>query len=252
MVIAECLLIKNENRYLAEHFEKNCSAGISRFYIYDNISDTPVEDYVRQHLPEFAPKCVFVRFPSGKKLQLEAYAHFVKHYGHEADWCSFTDTDEIYEGDLRALCGKCGNYAAIRIVETAHGCNGHVYDSPLGMCERFAPHIVPQIRYYKMIAQPRYIRQQQPHRTLTVPGAPPVYDITDSDGVRLHHFIFRSFEEWIQKYRRGSSLPFTGFSLGRFFKFGNAEPTPEHEALMARYGVSADYVMPYIKSRELS
>ena len=47
-MIAECLLIKNENRYLLEHLAYNAAAGIEHFFIYDNLSDTPVAAFLRE------------------------------------------------------------------------------------------------------------------------------------------------------------------------------------------------------------
>ena len=48
-MIAECLLIKNENRYLLEHLAYNAAAGVEHFFIYDNLSDTPVIEFLREN-----------------------------------------------------------------------------------------------------------------------------------------------------------------------------------------------------------
>jgi hypothetical protein len=48
-MIAECLLIKNENRYLLEHLAYNAAAGVDHFFIYDNLSRTPVADFLREN-----------------------------------------------------------------------------------------------------------------------------------------------------------------------------------------------------------
>ena len=40
-MIAEVLLIKDENRYLLEHLAYNAAAGIDHFFIYDNMSRVP-------------------------------------------------------------------------------------------------------------------------------------------------------------------------------------------------------------------
>jgi len=41
-MIAECLLIRDENRYLLEHLTYNAAAGVEHFFIYDNMSRVPV------------------------------------------------------------------------------------------------------------------------------------------------------------------------------------------------------------------
>jgi hypothetical protein len=48
-MIAEVLLIKGENRYLLEHLAYNAAAGVEHFFIYDNLSDTPVADFLREN-----------------------------------------------------------------------------------------------------------------------------------------------------------------------------------------------------------
>ncbi len=249
--ISECLLIKDENRYLGEHITANRKAGISHFYIYDNMSVTPVKDYLAGNHPDLLKYCTIENIESGARLQEECYAQFVGDHGNETEWCSFTDTDEIYYGNLKKLCKECADFAAIKFWEITHGCNGHVRDTEGSLHERFFGHVVPRVEYVKMIARPSKILKQHPHKTELTEGKQYLVFNPKSE-VTLHHYMYRSFEEWIQKYKRGSSMPHVCFRINGFFCHGNAELTPEHEALMARYGVSADYVMPYIKSRKLS
>ena len=53
-MIAEVLLIKNENRYLLEHLAYNAAAGVEHFFIYDNMSSTPVADFLRENARRFS------------------------------------------------------------------------------------------------------------------------------------------------------------------------------------------------------
>ena len=62
-MIAECLLIKNENRYLHEHIINNVRAGIDFFYIYDNNSDEPVKQFLQKNVPKTGETGGFQRLP---------------------------------------------------------------------------------------------------------------------------------------------------------------------------------------------
>lgn len=48
-MIAEVLLIKDENHLLLEHLAYNAAAGIDHFFIYDNLSETPVAEFLREN-----------------------------------------------------------------------------------------------------------------------------------------------------------------------------------------------------------
>lgn len=48
-MIAECLLIRDENHLLLEHLAYNAAAGVEHFFIYDNLSDTPVIEFLREN-----------------------------------------------------------------------------------------------------------------------------------------------------------------------------------------------------------
>jgi hypothetical protein len=56
-MIAEVLLIKDENRYLLEHLAYNAAAGVEHFFIYDNMSSTPVADFLRENARDFLNIC---------------------------------------------------------------------------------------------------------------------------------------------------------------------------------------------------
>lgn len=88
-MIAEVLLIKDENRYLLEHLAYNAAAGIDHFFIYDNMSRVPVADFLRENAREFLNICTVARYQGRGNTQIIKNAvycrrHFlllhVKHY----------------------------------------------------------------------------------------------------------------------------------------------------------------------------
>ena len=53
-MIAECLLIRDENHLLLEHLVCNAVAGVEHFFIYDNMSRVPVVDFLRETPANFS------------------------------------------------------------------------------------------------------------------------------------------------------------------------------------------------------
>jgi len=103
--LSECLIIKNENQYLLEHIRDNVQAGIEHFYIYDNLSDKPVEEFLKENSSDLLNICTIEIFQEdNKEMQEHCYAKFLNDHRNDTQWVTFTDTDEIYEGDLLSLC----------------------------------------------------------------------------------------------------------------------------------------------------
>ena len=101
MMIVECLLIKNENQYLCEHIRNNMLAGVDFFFIYDNMSDVPVVDFLTSTDAALLNYCSIERYNScGRVLQLDCYNDFISKHATSDDYVAFVDTDELFEGDL--------------------------------------------------------------------------------------------------------------------------------------------------------
>ena len=241
--LSECLIIKNENRYLPEHLRYGLQAGIEHFFIYDNLSEEPVIDYLKQYAPELLDVCTIERYDKVAdapriNIQVDCYRIFCHNHGHETKWCTFTDVDELYTGSLRKACEEAENegYKSLCIKQTVYGANGRAYETDGGLFERFGD---DPIKYdmVKVCIQTEWIAIQLAHHTVFYTNDPMNVKriASDNDIVRLHHFMFRSFEEYVKKKLRGSMQYSLRYSLSYFYTF-NKIPIEDKNAILNKYG----------------
>jgi hypothetical protein len=256
--LSECLIIKNENQYLLEHLEKNYQGGIEFFYIYDNESEQPVEEYLKNNAPIWLDRCKIEIFPRTERIQVDCYSKFLKDHRDDTVWCAFFDTDEIIEGDLKKFCKEHENYLSLDIYQIMHGSNGVIYaDYTKTMTEQFKDHVLRQRHMIKCVSQVKYIMQQINHHTFldldvvrnSNPEIPKEYwekkfkaeDIKDI--VQLHHYFQKSFEEWCIKLKRGritSQKESSGWSLELYF-IENEVPEKDLNFLLEKYDLTMDF-----------
>ena len=153
-MIAECLLIRDENHLLLEHLAYNAAAGVEHFFIYDNMSETPVADFLRENARDFLNICTVARYQGRGNLQIDCYADYLQEHRH-VDWTLFCDTDEIFVGNIRDAVADFGSdYNCLSFSPILHGCNGKIYDDGGGMFERFGNDVAdPAHHWYKFVAR---------------------------------------------------------------------------------------------------
>lgn len=206
--LVECLVIKNENQYLYEHITDNMKAGIEHFYIYDDGSDSPVEEYLKNNYPELTQYCTFNNVnekywnPEFER-QTNVYSDFLRTYGPETKWCAFTDTDEIWEGDVPEFLKKNEDKPGFIFEGLVHGANGHVWENGKSMKENYYDHIVTRWSYKKLIVQPELVERQQAHVVVFKDHSQEAVYLPECD-ITLHHYFYRSLEEFVKKVFRGS------------------------------------------------
>lgn len=250
--LSECLIIKDENRYLAEHLEENVRAGIEHFYIYDNGSSDPVSAFIAENIPGMVGKCTVELFPTTKYTQTDCYSHFLSQHRRDTRWCAFIDTDEQFEGDLGMFCREHEDILALSFVQTMHGANGQAYaDFSRTLKERFRPHVLRRQFMCKCVAQVECIQRQYPHHTDMRDECRHIpkdrwlkFVKRDEPSCGLHHYYYRSFEEWLQKINRGNVLSFLGDRVSKFF-VENSIPDGDRDALLEEYGLSLEDRMRY-------
>ncbi len=242
--LSNCLLIRNENHILLQNLKYNSEAGIEHFYIMDNNSDVPVEDYLKQHAPGLLNKCTIERVTENHKrgtiLQDEVYQYCLHKYGHETRWLSFTDTDEIFKGDLKKLCdnAESNNKYCVRFLELCHGGNGHIvqpnYESQ-DLFDLYGNNIVGGVIMFKNIVRTQYAFKPGPHRVML--WAPNVLTLDTTAEVKLHHFMFKSFEEYVKKVIKGCvSGRVCSYNIGEWLKYNKIEKlTPEMNEILQKY-----------------
>lgn len=255
-MIAEVLLIKDENRYLLEHLTYNAAAGVEHFFIYDNMSRTPVADFLRENARDFLNICTVARYQGRGNTQIDCYADYVKEHRH-VDWTLFCDADEIFVGNIRDAVAEFGGvYNCLSFSPILHGCNGKIFDDGGGMFERFSGDIIdPAHHWYKFVARTADImRIANPHCNVMKDKRLKYLTAANYPQCKLHHFRYRSFEEFIVKMQRGSCLSeYKPHKMSEFFANNKTlMPTdPEVVALMQKHGVNLETVQKYFDvSRE--
>ena len=198
---AICLLIKDENKYLPEWVKWHLGVGVNHFYIYDNGSSVPVKDSIST---EFDPALfTFIDWSgSHEHTQIDAYNHFLRHFGAVNKWVAFIDTDEFIHGNLLDL-SRYELYPYICVRWKLFDADGQVEYSPEDVQKRFLHESKHPIGIdHKAIVQPSRVNGMMVHDAV-VDGYTPVY----AEDIIIHHYYTRSLEEWKEKITRGTCAP---------------------------------------------
>ena len=249
-MIAECLLIRDENHLLLEHLICNAIAGVEHFFIYDNMSSVPVADFLRENAREFLNICTVTRYQGRDNLQLDCYNDYVKQH-REIDWTIFCDTDECFTGNIRDAVAEFGSdYNCLSFSPILHGCNGHLQRPSGGtMQELYGGDILSRAHHwYKVCAKTADITEERVHNN-TMKNKRMIYLTADTyPQCVLQHYRFRSFEDYIIKMQRGTSIVENRWhTINEFFALHkNIRPdNPEIISLMQRYGVDVNFEQIY-------
>lgn len=249
-MIAECLLIRDENHLLLEHLICNAIAGVEHFFIYDNMSRVPVIEFLHENAREFLNICTVARYQGRDNLQLNCYNDYVNQH-REIDWTIFCDTDECFTGNIRDAVAEFGSdYNCLSFSPILHGCNGHLQRPSGGtMQELYGGDILNRTHHwYKVCAKTADITVERVHNN-TMINKRMVYLTADTyPQCVLHHYRFRSFEDYIVKMQRGTCLAESWrHSIKDFFELHkNIRPdNPEIISLMQRYGVDVNFEQIY-------
>lgn len=244
MMIVECLLIKDENQYLCEHIRNNMLAGVDFFFIYDNMSDVPVVDFLTSTDAALLNYCSIERYNScGRVLQLDCYNDFISKHAASDDYVAFVDTDELFEGDLKAAISLyCNNKrSSIRFESVLHGCAGRVLDDGSNtLAARFRNDILRMRDWTKTISRISTIKQIAVHNAyLKFPYTQITLNYTNCNIAHLHHYRFRSFEEYVKKILRGGCDSRTSLNIKSFFDYNTSISTTQEDVIkvMSRYNV---------------
>lgn len=243
--ITECLVIKNENQYLFEHITDNMRAGIDHFYIYDDNSDIPVEEYLKNNYPDLLQYCTITLvnedgWDPNFERQTNVYSNYLKDYGSETLWCAFTDTDEIWEGDLKKFLKNNEENPGFCFEGLIHGANGHAWENGKSMKENFYDHVITRWSYKKLIVKTELVERQQAHVTYFKDNSLKAVYIPECDlacNITLHHYFFRSLEEFVKKIFRGSVNEKLIIQMWMFFIDNKLDPK-EISEVFKKYNVN--------------
>lgn len=220
-----CLIIRDENEYLKEWLEWHINQGIEHFYIYDHGSKEPVTEFIKNLDNTIQEKITIINW-SGEHndAQPDAYNDCLNHYREESRWIGFIDADEQIEiktgESLPEFLKKYEKYAGIFAIWVTYGANGQIKKTPGLLRQRFT-----QISHSdqwaesagKVIVQPMYMKEMVIHNGKAMLGFHIVnegrkkldnYSLRAENPTRdticINHYYTKSYEEWMNKLRRGS------------------------------------------------
>lgn len=220
--ITACLLIKDEGRYLAEWLAWHVGIGIEHFYIYDNGSTIPVEEFIPE---EYQDMVTVVDFPPPQKeTQVDAYADCIRRFGGETKWMAFLDTDEflrVVDGSpLLEFLADYPEADAVLAKWVVYNANGQMEDTGEPVRERFTqtcefPENMPQC---KSIVRMGRVTTMGAHGPIATECSLWVVNENHErvrrgggelpgEKIVVDHYFTRSYAEWKEKMARGSCCP---------------------------------------------
>ena len=197
-----CAILKDETPYLVEWVEHHLGIGVEHFVLYDNNSVIPakqtLEAYVRKGVVEVID-CPITNTP-----QVKAYSHCLFSMHDRADWIAYIDIDEFIvlkkHRDIHAFLADYDEYAGVCLNWVIYTANGHIEKPEGPVMQNYTeplPYDFPANRHVKSIVQPAGVGiVVSPH----VPGA---FSEFSNEIAQINHYQTKSFEEWLDKVKRG-------------------------------------------------
>ena len=213
-----CLVCKDENDYLAEWLNYHILMGVERFYIYDNDSQFPVRETLKDYVEKGWAVVLDI---SGKGMQLHAYDHCLHTFGAYTFWLGFIDTDEFLVSkqtlDMKELLQEYEAHGGLAVSSLFFGSNEHLTRPAMGQIAAYTRSTHETFQgnlLIKSIVQPRHVLlANSPHDFafkdnvhcvneggLWVDGMKFPYHARK---IQLNHYFCRSQSEIDQKLARG-------------------------------------------------
>lgn len=234
-----CLIIRDENEYLEEWLNWHIKQGVQHFYIYDHGSKYSVKEFMKQLSATVCEKVTVIDFGGKHEFaQHEAYNNCIEKYENESKWIGFIDSDEF----VRIKNGKTvpeflkdyEEYAGVFMVWVIYGANGHKEMQNLPCRRRFltVTHSRSSEDMGKVFIQPKLFSYMMIHNGYPKAG----YTVVDehkeplqeasifkhnstTDYVCVDHYYTKSYEEWLNKIKRGACDPYYSRKYEEFFDY---------------------------------
>jgi len=227
-----CAIAKNEGSYFKEWIEYHQKMGVEKFYIYDNESDDNTKEILKPHIQSGLVDYTY--FP-GQKQQLAAYDHCLDHHRLESHWMAIIDLDEfivpLKDKTIPEFLKRFEEFSVVEINWLIYGSGGARKKKTGKIMERFRKHSLPDHllnRHVKSIVNPRRVFTMIGcHEAARISGHPvdPQGRIIkkhfrdrapQQDVIRINHYAVKSYEEFLQKRKRGRARTLNKRSLNYF------------------------------------
>lgn len=209
--------VRDENEYLKEWLDYHISMGVDHFYIYDNESIAPIYEYLQSIEYEHIDRVTVIPWKTTVYTQQDTCNHWLKTYGEETKWFICMDVDEfvkIKEGQDKTLIEFLNDnsaYSSIKCKWKHFTADGRVEKTDEPVMERFTT----ETDWSDWKQGGKYFAQSNrvSHFISYVPQVRLNMQTLDfnsqiiSDFYQLNHYFTKSYEEYLEKLRRGSVNP---------------------------------------------
>lgn len=206
-----CCIALNEQLYIQEWINYHIKLGFAKIYVYDNSDDNNML-YIASH------NIIVIHMP-GTCKQLDAYSHFLNHYGMIHTWCAFIDCDEFIvlkqHKNIRDFCLQYLHSGALGINWVLFGSNNELKYVDKPVLERFTKRQSGINEHIKcIVCCADTIGFINPHVPILQMGTY-IKDIRNNkidwafnyigsdDICQINHYFVKSKEEFMTKIARG-------------------------------------------------
>lgn len=240
--------VRDENDYIEEwityHVEK---MNVEHFYIYDNESNLPLRDYLKDVNYKYLDKLTIIDWKTTTHTQQDTCNHWLLNYKNETKWFICMDVDEfikIKDGQMKTLkefLNENSDCSSLKCKWKHFTANGHVEKTSEPVMQRFTTetdwndwklggkYFAQSNRISCFISYVPQVRLQS--KSLDY------HNEIISDFYQLNHYFTKSYEEWVEKINRGSVNP---NYMRRYQEFFELNPDMEYlntgESLSQKYG----------------
>jgi hypothetical protein len=215
--LAAMIRVKDEARFLPEWLAHHLELGVEHVVVYDNNSSDGTADAIAPFVAEGTVTVVpWPTVPASPSSHLD----FLARFGPACEWVAFLDADEfLIEADPGALADalrSAGTAPALAVNWRYFGSAGHERIPDGLVTERFQRANAEMSDHVKVIARPAEIfRYRNPHnfyyrrgRLARTAGGRRVWGSfvsppRQAPALLIHHYIYRSREDYERKVARG-------------------------------------------------
>lgn len=245
-----CAIAKNETEYLIEWIEHHLSIGIDHFFIIDNESKIPVSDTLKKY-QEYITVSYMKKYPDSQNFVYTQYVTYL-HNTNLTQWCAFIDVDEFLvfkeENNLsiKNYLSEYENYGGVGINWEVLNANGHITKPSGKLKDNFKKiyrsegtiKTIANIKYTKAFYNPHYANYVDKKYCIderfNIISNQHNSKYKETTKLKLYHYFTKSFEEWLEKLKKGPALNVhtrqTRF-IDEFWKY-NPELVPKKQEIL--------------------
>lgn len=225
--MAVVAILKNEGNYIKEWLDYHMSAGVTKFYLYDNESKDNLKNVLQ---PYIDAEIVDYTYWPGTCMQLKVYNDALEKHRFDCHYMAFIDADEfIYPKDDSTITEAISSIMSLDPLAGGVVINWRMFGSSgllnknlnLGVLDRFKLRAKDDFSaniHIKTVVNPRRVTQMvHVHYAAYLTGMyavdehgnkvelSAVNDNNTVDRICLNHYFTKSLEEWTEKRARGTA-----------------------------------------------